>query len=89
MLTPEVNRRTYLTASGAAIAVCLAPPGMLGQETRTSALLQLMSTLTGAKLQPQWVDPTSELVSAIVDISAPLRSVDLGEIEPATTFFAR
>ena len=67
----------------------LAPTRIVAQGARTSALLQSMSSLTGAKLQAQWVDSTAELVSVIVDISAPLRALDLGEIEPATTFFAR
>jgi len=89
MSIPKVSRRTYLTATGAAMAAFLASPGMLAQETKTSFLLQSMSPLTGTKLEPQWVDSTAALVSVIVDISAPLRSLDLGEIEPATTFFAR
>lgn len=49
----------------------------------------ITSTRSNARLlQPQWVDPTAALVCVIVDISGSLRSLDLGEIELATTFSA-
>jgi hypothetical protein len=84
----KITRRACLTGTGATLAAFLAEPELLAQDGKTGALLQSMSSLTGASLQPQWVDPTAALVSVIVDISGSLRSLDLGEIEPATTFSA-
>ena len=84
----KITRRACLTGTGATLAALLADPELLGQDAKTGALLQSMSSLTGANLQPQWVDQTAALVSVIVDISGSLRSLDLGEIEPATTFSA-
>jgi hypothetical protein len=40
-------------------------------------------------LEDRWVEPTAALVSAILEDSKSLRSLDLGEIEPAITFSAR
>jgi hypothetical protein len=45
--------------------------------------------LTGTKLEHRWVEPTATLVSAILEDSKSLRSLDLGGIEPAITFSAR
>jgi hypothetical protein len=45
--------------------------------------------LTGTKLDDRWVEPTATLVSVILEDSKSLRSLDLGEIEPAITFSAR
>jgi hypothetical protein len=84
----KITRRACLTGTGATLAALLAEPKLLAQDGKTGALLQSMSSLTGANLQPQWVDPTAALVSVIVEISGSLRSLDLGEIEPATTFSA-
>ena len=84
----KTTRRACLTGTGATLAALLAGPQLLVQDVKTGALLQSMSSLTGANLQPQWVEQTAALVSVIVDISGSLRSLDLGEIEPATTFSA-
>jgi hypothetical protein len=86
-LPVALTRRACLTASGAVVAALLADP-LLAQDATTGALLQSMSRLTGTNLQAQWVDPTAELVNVIVEISSSLRTLDLGEIEPATIFSA-
>lgn len=83
-----ITRRACFTGTGVTLAALLAEPQLLAQDAKTGALLQSMSSLTGTNLQPQWVDPAAALVRVIVDISGSLRSLDLGEIEPATTFSA-
>ena len=86
--THQFSRRACLTSGAVALATFLASPTILGQDAKINALLQSMSKLTGVMLQPQFVDSTADLVGVIVDISSSIRSLDLGEIEPATTFVA-
>ena len=74
--------------SGAAVAVLLTKP-LPAQDARMGDLLQSMSSLTGTKLEDRWIEPTATLVSVILEDSKSLRSLDLGEIEPAITFSAR
>jgi len=74
--------------SGATVAALLAKP-LLAQDARMGDLLQSMSSLTGTKLEDRWIEPAAALVSVILDDSKSLRSLDLGEIEPAVTFSAR
>ena len=74
--------------SGAAVAALLAEP-LLAQDARMGDLLQSMSSLMGMKLEDRWIEPAATLVSVILDNSKSLRSLDLGEIEPAITFSAR
>jgi len=83
------SRRAWIRGGGAGLAVLLAKPRLLAQDARLGDVLQSMSSLTGTKLDDRWVEPTSTLVGVILEDSKSLRSLDLGEIEPATTFFAR
>lgn len=74
--------------SGATVAALLAKP-LLAQDARMGDLLQSMSSLTGTKPEGRWIEPAAALVSVILDDSKSLRSLDMGEIEPAVTFSAR
>jgi hypothetical protein len=47
-----------------------------------------MSAVTGTQLSDEWLEPTATLVSVILEDSKPLRSLELGAIEPATYFTA-
>jgi hypothetical protein len=83
------SRRAWIRGGGAGIAVLLAKPRLLAQDTKVGDALQSMSSLTGTKLEHRWVEPTATLVSAILEDSKSLRSLNLGEIEPALAFSAR
>jgi hypothetical protein len=83
------SRRAWIRSTGAGFAVLLANPRLLAQDARVGDVLQSMSSLTGTKLDDRWVEPTATLVSVILEDSKSLRSLDLGEIEPAITFSAR
>jgi len=47
-----------------------------------------MSAITGTQLNNEWIEPTTTLVDIILEDSKSLRSLELGEIEPATYFTA-
>jgi hypothetical protein len=83
------SRRAWIRGGGVGLAALLASPKLLGQEVKVAEVLQSMSSLTAAKLENRWVEPTATLVSVILDDSKSLRSLDLGEIEPAIIFSAR
>jgi len=83
------SRRAWIRGSGAGLAVLLAKPQLLAQDAKIGDVLQSMSSLTGTKLENRWVEPTAMLVNVILEDSKSLRSLDLGEIEPAITFSAR
>jgi hypothetical protein len=87
--TAIFSRRAWIRGSGAGLAVLLAKPRLLAQDARVGDVLQSMSSLTGTKLEDRWVEPTATLVGVILGDSKSLRSLDLGEIEPATAFSAR
>lgn len=87
--TAMLNRRVWLRGAGVGIATVLAGPALLAQEAKVGEVLRSMSSLTGTKLEDRWVESTATLVSVILDDSRSLRSLDLGEIEPAITFSAR
>jgi hypothetical protein len=72
-----------LLASGALVAT-----PMLAQEQSFASAIRAMSPMTGAELPAGRVEPTSGLVGIIVEISKPLREIDLGEMEPATSYVA-
>ena len=73
----------------AVVPLLLLAEPLLAQDARMGDLLQSMSSLTGTKLEERWIEPAATLVSVILDDSKSLRSLDLGEIEPAVTFSAR
>ncbi len=72
-----------LLASGA-----LAASPTIAQESSFASAVRAMAPMTGADLPPARVEPTSTLVGIIVEISKPLREIDLGEMEPATSYVA-
>jgi len=85
----SMSRRTWVARGGAGLAALLAVTKLPAQETGLERDLQTISNLTGSKLEEQWARPTAALVSVILDDSRSLRSLDLGEIEPATAFWVR
>jgi hypothetical protein len=87
--TATFSRRAWIRGGGAGLAVLLAQPRLVAQDTKVGDVLESMSSLTGTRLEDRWVEPTAALVSAILEDSKSLRSLDLGEIEPAITFSAR
>jgi hypothetical protein len=83
------SRRAWIRGGGIGLAALLAKPHLLAQDAVAGEVLQSMSTLTGTKLDSRWAEPTANLVAVILEDSKSLRSLDLGEVEPATTFSAR
>ncbi len=83
-----ISRRTWLQRSGMGVAALLLAPPLLAQERPLDATIRSMATLTGTELSDPWLQPTAALVGTIVAYSQPLRSLDLGSIEPATYFKA-
>lgn len=83
------GRRAWVRGSVAGFPALLARPQLLAQDARVGDVLQAMCSLTGTRLDDRWVEPTATLVSAILEDSKSLRSLDLGEIEPALAFSAR
>ncbi len=82
-----MTRRLWLQAAVGAPGLSLLP--LLAQEPGLTEAVRRMAVLTGAELPERWVEPTSLLVSVILRYSEPLRALDLGEREPATSFVAR
>jgi len=78
-----------MNSAGAGLAMLIANPRLLAEESSVASALRSMSVLTGGSLDERWVRPTADLVAAIVAVSGPLRALDLGEVEPATSFTAR
>lgn len=87
--TAIFSRRAWILGSGAGFPALLAKAQLLAQDAGVGDVLQAMSSLTGTRLDDRWVEPTVTLVSAILEDSKSLRSLDLGEIEPALAFSAR
>jgi len=85
-----LTRREWLQTGGAALAVAALPPTAAGQEPSGFVeAARCMRPLTGAELPPPLAEPVAGLVEVITQYSAPLRKLDLGEMEPATRFDAR
>ena len=74
--------------SGIGIAALLFAPPLLAQEQPLGATIRSMATVTGTDLSDPWLQPTAGLVGIILADSQPLRTLDLGAIEPATCFQA-
>jgi hypothetical protein len=87
--TAICSRRAWVRGSVAGFPALLSMPQLLAQDARVGDVLQAMSSMTGSKLDERWVEPAAALISAILEDSKPLRSLDLGEIEPALAFSAR
>jgi hypothetical protein len=84
-----VTRRALLRAGATAgVGAVLISPSSTAQESSIAHALQSMSPLTGTELPMKWAEPTTVLVSVILDDSKSLRQLDLGEVEPATFFTA-
>ncbi len=74
--------------SGMGIAALLLAPPLRAEEQPLEATILSMTALTGKKLSDQWLEPTAELLQAILVDSQSLRALDLASIEPATSFRA-
>lgn len=81
-----LSRRSVLQAAGLS-ALALVP--LWGQEKDLLEAARKMSVLTGTELPARWAEPTASLVGTILDYSAGLRAIHLGDREPATRFVAR
>ena len=84
-----LSRRAWIRRGGISLAVLFSQARLLAQDARIGDVLRSMSGLIGLKLDDRWIEPTATLVSIILEDSKSLRSLDLGEIEPAVTFSAR
>ncbi len=58
----------------------------MAQMPSLSDVIRAMSTVTGGRIEENWVGPTATLVGIILDYSKGLREIDLGELEPPTDF---
>ena len=76
--TATFSRRAWIRGGGG-FAVILAQPRLVAQDTKVGDVLESMSSLTGTRLEDRWIEPTAALVSAILEDSKSLRSLDLGE----------
>ncbi len=81
-----ITRRELVVGLVATGAIAASPA--MSEESSFASAVRAMSPMTGAELSPARVEPTSTLVGIIVDISKPLREIDLGEMEPATSYVA-
>ncbi len=81
-----VTRREMVMTLLASSALAATPTFAQGQAFASA--IRAMSPITGADLPAARVEPTSGLVGIIVEISKPLREIDLGEMEPATSYVA-
>ncbi len=80
------GRRAWIRKSAAGLAILFSGSRLLAQPSSLGVALQSMSVLTGTQLPHQWLEPVTGLVDAILEDSKPLRSLDLGSVEPATIF---
>jgi hypothetical protein len=84
----RLSRRGWIHRSGVGFTTLLFGSPLLAQEPPLRTTLRSMSAVTGTQLSDEWVEPTATLVNIILEDSKPLRSLELGEIEPATYFTA-
>jgi hypothetical protein len=84
----RLNRRAWIQGSGVGFATLMFGSPLLAQEPPLRTTLRSMSAVTGTQLSDEWLEPTATLVSVILEDSKPLRSLELGAIEPATYFTA-
>lgn len=83
-----LTRRDWLAITAVStVGACV--PSLSAQEVSLENTLKSMEPLTGAVLSRDSLASASSLVSVIVESSKGLRSLDLGEIEPATEFQAK
>jgi hypothetical protein len=80
------GRRAWILRSAAGLGILFSGSRLLAQPSSLGAALESMSALTGTHMPHQWLEPVTGLVDAILEDSKPLRSLDLGSIEPATIF---
>ena len=84
----SLTRRDWLAITAVStVGACV--PSLSAQEVSLETTLKSMEPLTGAVLSRDSLASASSLVSVIVESSKGLRSLDLGEIEPATEFQAK
>ena len=83
-----IDRRELIKAGGLGVLALLAQSETVAQDSPMMTTLRSMSVITGVQASNQWLVPSADLVRAIMDDSKPLRSLDLGTIEPATRFQA-
>jgi len=85
-----ITRRSLLQgAGGAASLSALLAASVLAQGPQLREAIRQMSLMTESALPERWLEPTTSLVGVILDYSASLRALELGEREPATFFVAR
>lgn len=82
----SLDRRGLIKAGGLGLLALLANSETIAQDSPMTTTLRAMSVITGVQVSDQWLVPSAGLVSAIMDDSKPLRSLELGSIEPATRF---
>lgn len=83
-----LTRRLWLQGTAGAAGMLFFSP-LLAQQPELLEAVRKMSVMTGAELPERWADPTTSLVGVILQYSENLREINLGEIEPATSFTAR
>jgi hypothetical protein len=82
------SRRAWIQGSAATLTVLFSGSELLAQEAPISSAIESMSSVTGSHLGDKWLEPVAALVSAILEDSKPLRSLQLGSIEMAIRFTA-
>ncbi len=80
------GRRAWIQGSAATLTVLFSGSQLPAQEAPLRSTLDSMSSVTGLRLGDQWLDAVATLVNAILEDSKPLRSLELGALEPATHF---
>jgi hypothetical protein len=85
---PLPNRRTWIQGSAAILTVLYSAAKLKAQEAPLSSAIASMSAMTGSHSDSKWLEPVTGLVSAILEDSKSLRSLQLGSIEMATRFSA-
>jgi len=80
------GRRTWIQGSATTLTMLFLGSQLPAQEAPLRSTLDSMSAVTGLHLGDQWLDPVATLVNVILEDSKPLRSLELGAIEPATHF---
>lgn len=83
-----IPRRLWLQGTAGAAGMLVFSP-LLAQRPELLEAVRKMSVMTGAELPERWAAPTTSLVGVILQYSASLREIDLGDLEPATFFVAR
>ncbi len=80
------GRRTWIQGSATALTMLFLGSQLPAQEAPLRSTLDSMSSVTGLHLGDQWLEPVATLVNVILEDSKPLRTLELGTIEPATHF---